>query len=101
MLTWWYNRKLKRNHEKLSLLRKKKKEILENVMEKETYKVAKKILETFAPDEIISRKAQNGNFETPKRDSMILPPKSYPAGKLPGNVFYIFSNMLALIIILD
>ncbi|XP_044744585.1 endoplasmic reticulum junction formation protein lunapark [Coccinella septempunctata] len=80
VLTWWYNRKLKKNQEKLSLLRKKKKEILDNVMEKETYKVAKQILETFAPDEVISRKSLNGNFETPKRDSSFILSKPYPVG---------------------
>ncbi|XP_045461337.1 endoplasmic reticulum junction formation protein lunapark [Harmonia axyridis] len=80
VLTWWYNRKLKRNHEKLSLLRKKKQEILDNVMETETYKVATKILEKFAPDEVISRKSHNGNFETPKKDSFIIPSKPFPVG---------------------
>lgn len=36
----------------LSDLRAEKKKILDDVMEKETYKVAKEILEKFAPDQL-------------------------------------------------
>ncbi|XP_050301782.1 endoplasmic reticulum junction formation protein lunapark [Anthonomus grandis grandis] len=47
-LTWYYNRKIKKNENKLVSLKEKKKKILENVMENETYKVAKQILDKFA-----------------------------------------------------
>ncbi|KAL3285725.1 hypothetical protein HHI36_000253 [Cryptolaemus montrouzieri] len=57
LLTWWYNRKLRRNYNKLSMLKEQKKKMLDNVMETETYKVAKKILEKFAPEEVITRKS--------------------------------------------
>lgn len=36
----------------MSDLRAEKKKILDDVMEKETYKVAKEILEKFAPDQL-------------------------------------------------
>lgn len=72
------------------MFRKKKKEILDNVMEKETYKVAKNILETFAPEEVVTRKSLNVNFETPRKDSFINPSKPYPVGELPVDFHYIF-----------
>jgi len=46
-LTWWYHRKLRRNEEKLQKLRQEKTKILEEVMETETYKVAKEILDKY------------------------------------------------------
>lgn len=46
-LTWYYNRKIKKNEKKLITLKENKKKILENVMETETYKVAKSILDKF------------------------------------------------------
>ena len=55
LLTWWYHRKVRRDEAKLLELRKKKKKILDDVMETETYKVAKEILEKFAPEQLVSR----------------------------------------------
>lgn len=46
-LTWYYNRKIGKNEKRLITLKEKKKEILEKVMETETYKVAKQILDKF------------------------------------------------------
>ena len=46
-LTWWYHRKVKKDDMKLEQLKEKKTKILEEVMEKETYKVAKLILDKF------------------------------------------------------
>jgi len=46
-LTWWYHRKIIRDDKKLQDLKKKKEKILDEVMEKETYKVAKQILDKF------------------------------------------------------
>ncbi|XP_050497712.1 endoplasmic reticulum junction formation protein lunapark-B-like [Diabrotica virgifera virgifera] len=46
-LAWYYAIKLQRNEKKLVKLREDKKKIIDNVMETETYKVAKKILDKF------------------------------------------------------
>ena len=47
LLTWWYHRKIIRDEKKLELLKQRKLKILDEVMEKETYKVAKEILDKF------------------------------------------------------
>ena len=47
-LTWWYRRKVSRDDMKLEQLKEKKTKILDEVMEKETYKVAKVILDKFS-----------------------------------------------------
>lgn len=52
LVTWYYRRQLTQNQRMLSDLRAEKKKILDDVMEKETYKVAKEILEKFAPDQL-------------------------------------------------
>ncbi|CAH1970780.1 unnamed protein product [Acanthoscelides obtectus] len=52
ILTWYYSRKLRKNEKKLIKLRDEKKKILDNVMETETYKVAKKILDKFGNDSL-------------------------------------------------
>lgn len=52
LVTWYYRRKLTHNQEKLHDMREEKKMLLENVMDTETYKVAKDILEKFAPDQL-------------------------------------------------
>ncbi|XP_068233006.1 endoplasmic reticulum junction formation protein lunapark-A-like isoform X4 [Palaemon carinicauda] len=52
LLTWYYRRKISKNEQKLKSLRERKTKILEQVMETETYKVAKEILETYAPDQL-------------------------------------------------
>lgn len=46
-LTWYYGRKIRKNHSKLVKLKEEKKKILETVEETETYKIAKDILEKF------------------------------------------------------
>ena len=53
LLTWWYHRKIHKNEEKLQKLKEKRTKILNEVMEKETYKVAKEILEKYAPEQLI------------------------------------------------
>ena len=50
-MTWWYHRKLRRNEAKLEKLRSEKSKLLEEVMEKETYKVAKEILDKYGMSE--------------------------------------------------
>ncbi|KAG0717760.1 Endoplasmic reticulum junction formation protein lunapark-B [Chionoecetes opilio] len=52
ILTWYYSRKISKNEEKLKTLSERKEKILDDVMETETYKVAKEILEKFAPDQL-------------------------------------------------
>ncbi|CAL1688219.1 unnamed protein product [Lasius platythorax] len=52
MVSWYYNRKITHNREKLSTIVSEKKKILNEVTETETYKKAKEILLKFAPDEL-------------------------------------------------
>ena len=49
---WYYGRKISKNEQKSTSLKKKKETILEEVQDKETYKVAKEILEKFAPEQL-------------------------------------------------
>ena len=49
-LTWWYHRKIRRNEIAMEKLKKQKAKILDEVMETETYKVAKELLDEFATD---------------------------------------------------
>ncbi|XP_014276192.1 endoplasmic reticulum junction formation protein lunapark-A isoform X2 [Halyomorpha halys] len=51
-ITWYYKREIIHNKDKLSDLKAKKKKILEDVMNTETYKVAKEILEKYAPEQL-------------------------------------------------
>ncbi|KAM7345814.1 zinc-ribbon metal-binding protein lunapark [Cochliomyia hominivorax] len=48
LFTWYFQRKLNKNSKKLTALRAEKKKILEQVMDKETYKVAVNLLARFA-----------------------------------------------------
>lgn len=56
-IRWYFNRQIVSNSEKSVELRKRKKKILEEVMDTETYKVAKEILDRFGD------KPQNTPFE--------------------------------------
>jgi len=56
---WYYNRKIVSYKKKLLELRSEKKKILDEVMEKETFKVAKEILEKYAPHQLQSMTSQN------------------------------------------
>jgi len=51
ILTWWYHRKLRKNETQLAKLKKERSKILEDVMNTETYKVAKEILDKYGPVE--------------------------------------------------
>uniref|UniRef100_A0A182NTL3 Endoplasmic reticulum junction formation protein lunapark n=1 Tax=Anopheles dirus TaxID=7168 RepID=A0A182NTL3_9DIPT len=78
VLAWHYERKLRRNANKLKDLRAEKKKILENVMEKETYKVAVEILDKFGDkSHRIQTQAFNASL-TPLRA-----PKPMPVGQQP------------------
>jgi len=56
---WYNNRKLTTYKNKLTELRSEKKKILDEVMEKETFKVAKEILEKYDPRQLQSMTSQN------------------------------------------
>lgn len=77
VLTWYYHRKLRKNETSLTKLRNEKKEILEKVMDTETYKVAKKILEKFAPEQV----RKSNYLATPEPST----PKSFNT-TMPGKV---------------
>lgn len=47
LVAWFFQRKLNRNADKLKTLRAEKRKTLEQVMDKETYKVAVEILNRF------------------------------------------------------
>ncbi|XP_017784250.1 PREDICTED: protein lunapark-B [Nicrophorus vespilloides] len=52
LLTWYYNRKISKKEVKLVSLKNDKKKLLDTVMETETYKVARTILEKYAPEQV-------------------------------------------------
>ncbi|RZC37065.1 lunapark, partial [Asbolus verrucosus] len=74
ILTWYYNRKIRKNQQKLTNLKDEKKKILEDVMDKETYKVAKTILDKFAPEQIKKNTSFVTNDSTPARPGTTLAP---------------------------
>lgn len=94
MLTWYYNRKLSRNQLKLKTLKDEKKKMLDKVMDTETYKSAKIILEKFAPEQI--RKSTSTTLElTPSRSSIEAPSISVSsAGELVAIPKYLFVSPL-------
>lgn len=59
ILTWWYHRKLRRNETQLAKLKKERTQILEDVMETETYKVAKELLDKYGPLDVPSKPAKS------------------------------------------
>lgn len=74
-LAWYYNRKIAKKQIKLSTLKEEKKKTLETVMETETYKVAKTILEKFAPEQFRKTTPLTlSDSATPKRVSLALAP---------------------------
>lgn len=50
LVHWYYMYKLSQNDDQIMLLHREKKKLLKEVMEKETYKVAKEILEKYDPE---------------------------------------------------
>ncbi len=55
LLTWWYHRKIRKDEDKLKELLKERKRILNEVMDTETYTVAREILEKYAPEQLMPR----------------------------------------------
>lgn len=75
-VSWYFDSKVDRNNRELIKLRREKKEILQNVMDKETYKVALEILNTFGdqsmkikPAHELSKSAWQFFFATMKSSS--------------------------------
>lgn len=62
LLTWYFQRKLNKNSTKLCALRAEKKKILEQVMDKETYKVAVNLLSRFADKSSSATRLPFGNY---------------------------------------
>ncbi|CAL8109407.1 unnamed protein product [Orchesella dallaii] len=54
-LGWHFNRKIVKNKDKYESLKKEKQRILDDVMDKETFKVAKEILEKYAPSHLLPK----------------------------------------------
>ncbi|XP_018015292.1 endoplasmic reticulum junction formation protein lunapark-A isoform X2 [Hyalella azteca] len=52
LLHWYYARQLRNSRGKVERLKKRKQDILDQVMETETYKVAKEILQQYAPEQL-------------------------------------------------
>lgn len=52
---WYFNRKIVKNKEKYESLKKEKQRLLDDVMEKETFNVAKEILEKYAPSHLLPK----------------------------------------------
>lgn len=80
MVSWYYNRKITHNQEKLSTIISEKKKILNEVTETETYKKAKEILLKFAPDEL------NMSPLTPKITQKLSMPTETPRRPMPQAV---------------
>jgi len=55
VLTWWYHSKINKDDAKLSKLQDEKCKILDDVMEKETYKIATQILEKYDPSRLAGK----------------------------------------------
>uniref|UniRef100_A0A023EYR4 Endoplasmic reticulum junction formation protein lunapark n=1 Tax=Triatoma infestans TaxID=30076 RepID=A0A023EYR4_TRIIF len=51
-ITWIYTRKISKNKTRLNQLKARKKQILDDVMNTETYKIAKQILDKYAPEQV-------------------------------------------------
>jgi hypothetical protein len=52
---WWFQRKIVLNRAKTDSLRKERERLLDDVMDTETFKVAKKILEKYAPSQLLPK----------------------------------------------
>jgi len=91
--------RISKNSKALEVLKKEKKKILENVMETETYKVAKEILEKFDPDRKLVEKesqlllkSQTPGSDLRKRNSPTnttgKQPQMFPNGSPAGRIIH-------------
>ncbi|XP_023027697.2 endoplasmic reticulum junction formation protein lunapark-B [Leptinotarsa decemlineata] len=79
-MTWYYSRKIQRNEKKLIKLRDEKKKILDNVMETETYKVAKKILDKFGNEPTkVPQLTLSGSTPVTSKDKSMVPTTMRPS----------------------
>lgn len=83
VLTWYYNWKLSRNQNKLKTLKDEKRKLLDKVMETETYKAAKVILEKYAPEQL--RKSGTTTVSTE-----LTPVKPIVSSATPSTGLYIY-----------
>ncbi|KAB0356893.1 hypothetical protein FD754_001049, partial [Muntiacus muntjak] len=87
VLIFFFSKRTERNNEALDDLKSQKKKILEEVMEKETYKTAKLILERFDPDskkaKIRQRTAAQRNLSPTPTGSSQGPPPQIPVSPGP------------------
>ncbi|KAH8301350.1 hypothetical protein KR059_000746, partial [Drosophila kikkawai] len=67
LFTWYFQRKLNKNGDKLAKLKEEKRVLLEQVMDKETYKVALNLLERFGDKKQLRL---GSGLQTPNRHSM-------------------------------
>jgi len=64
--TWWYHSKISKDDAKLTKLKEEKSKILDEVMEKETYKVATQILEKYDPSRLPGKSAETVAIAGPR-----------------------------------
>lgn len=86
VLTWYYNWKLSRNQSKLKTLKDQKRKLLDQVMETETYKSAKIILEKYAPDQLRKSSSTTSSME-------LTPVKPIISTVTPGTSTYFVYHM--------
>ncbi|KAH8252927.1 hypothetical protein KR032_002739, partial [Drosophila birchii] len=67
LFTWYFQRKLNKNGDKLTKLKEDKRVLLEQVMDKETYKVALNLLERFGDKKQLRL---SSGLQTPNRNSL-------------------------------
>lgn len=84
-ITWYYKREIVHGKDKLSELKARKKKILEDVMNKETYKIAKEILEKYAPEQVKKKESSpRVTLHSPTHKVTRQLPQQPPMTKGPG-----------------
>ncbi|XP_075167166.1 zinc-ribbon metal-binding protein lunapark [Haematobia irritans] len=85
LFTWYFQRKLNKNSKKLTVLRAEKKKILEQVMDKETYKVAVNLLARFADKPSRTTFSATSNMRTPLKTNQPSLNRSLPTTAIKSN----------------
>ncbi|CAG0882341.1 unnamed protein product [Darwinula stevensoni] len=85
LTVWYYGQKILWKEDKLMELRRRKRKIIENVMETETFKVASEILEKHAPDQLrrLFGEDSSAKTNTPKTVHNSPSPSSHLFSLLP------------------
>ncbi|XP_025832690.1 endoplasmic reticulum junction formation protein lunapark-B isoform X2 [Agrilus planipennis] len=81
-MAWYFNKKITKAQTKLSKLQEEKKRLIDKVMETETYKVAKQILDKYAPDQ--NKKPPIATSLTPYTPSAGLRQRNLPKDATPA-----------------